>query len=521
MGAASVNPTALPERGTDWLPRLCERFSNATGWPMRFVPANEAQTSRAASAWFGRPCWQAELHDGEQTVGQLELAFPDGRLNDPSFAAVRQLTENLAELLERVLTANRRPQLRRQPREAAVAAEPTSPSGQTLVAVLRQLLRAGLQLSGFHGASFFLLNPAAEELCLRASHRIDPNDVPHPVRPLADEPPDCQIVWNKTRVLIRRGDRLAGAWLPAEAAIGIGLPVESSGGVLGTMWFYDRRVRTIEPREKQLLDSLTAQTALLLERVVLQREMLSHERLRQELLSLNEAADLAAIKTLQGPHIDAAWRVSSRFEIGGDLCEISKLSGAELSLLIGDAMGDSVPAAVLMTAVHGALAALLVGDLAEARQTGRVLQRVNRSLFRARHQTHFMSLVYGVLDTGRLTFTYSNAGHPSPLLLREGAVRSLDTHGLLLGIVEQSEYDCECVELRPHDVLVFFSDGVTEARNAEACLFGRDRIIRSLGHSPHDVESDLLLQRVWSRLAEFGIPGHTDDRSLAIIRILP
>ena len=122
---------------------------------------------------------------------------------------------------------------------------------------------------------------------MRATHRLESRDVPQPIRSLRDEPPDLQVLSSGTRIVLQRGDPQSDAWLPADASIGFCLPVQASCGVLGTLWFFDRRQRCIEPREKQLLDSLSAQIASVLERGAMQRESTRHERLRHELLSLN------------------------------------------------------------------------------------------------------------------------------------------------------------------------------------------------------------------------------------------
>ena len=189
--------------------------------------------------------------------------------------------------------------------------------------------------------------------------------------------------------------------------------------------------------------------------------------------------------------------------------------------MIGDATGNSVPAAVVMTAVHGALAALLAGRHDDARDTARVLERVNRALFRTRKLPHFMSLIYGVLDTRTLKFKYSNAGHPSPLLLRDGETISLDSHDLLLGIIDESEYTSDTIELRPNDVLLCYTDGISESRNLDRQLFGLEGILTSVGPNPDDVDTLTLLNRVWNRQTAFAVPSQAEDRSLLIARVLP
>jgi sigma-B regulation protein RsbU (phosphoserine phosphatase) len=514
--AKSVQP--IQPRTDEWVPELCAQFSNATGWPLRYVPASHFPVGQSAGEKDS--CWQAELRDGQQLVGHLRLDVPHDRPDVGTLAEVSRLSEVLAKLVEQVLSAARL--VRSQATAPSTLAERGAVTAQSpdLLSTLKQLMRVGLQLTGFRSACFFLLNPAYTELRLRLWHHMAPDEVPSPNRPLNAESPDFPAVAAGMSRVLRRGDHQSAKWLPAHAAIGVCVPVQGPSGGLGTLWFFDRRLRAIEAREKQLLDALALQFAVRLEQVVMRQESSTHQRLRQELSALNEAETDAPLKTLRRPRFEAAWRVCSRFEIGGDLCDLMELSSHESALLIGDATGNSVPAAVMMTAVHGALAALLAGDRDEARQTARVLQRVNQSLFRTRRLPHFMSLIYGIFDEQALRLSYSNAGHPSPLLLRNGEVSSLDARGLLLGIVPEADYPTEAIKLCPHDLLVFYTDGISEARGANDRLFGRDGLLQALGPEPTTTDTTTLLQRVWQTVSRFVVADQADDRSLLLLRVL-
>ncbi|MBM3968940.1 MAG: serine/threonine-protein phosphatase [Planctomycetes bacterium] len=517
---AAPKTRGYPQRRSDeWVPELCTHFSNATGWPLRYIPAD--QSSDSALMIPRQSCWQTELRDGQQLLGQLRLDLPHERQVDRSFAMVSQLSQGLADLVQQVFSTIRQSDVQTLELEPFVNRKQSVPQGSEMLGAIKQLLRAGLQLTGFRSAGLFLMEPSGDELRLRVSHRIEFQFIPQANRLLRNEPPDLQVLSCGTHIVLRRDDGTSNGWLPADASIGFCLPVQAACGVLGTLWFFDRRQRILEPREKQLLDSLSFQIASLLEQVVWQRESATHQRLRNELLSLNETEGDAPARTLRRSNFEAAWRVSSRFEIGGDLCEIRALSGHEIAIFIGDATGNSVPAAVVMTGVHGALEAQLASRPEDARDTARVLELVNRSLFHTRRLPHFMSLVYGVLNTQTNKFTYTNAGHPSPLLLRGDEVISVASHDLLLGIVEETKYTSDSIELQPRDVLVCYSDGVSETRSVDSKFFGIDGILRSLEPNLHAADTLTLLNRVWNRQSAFAAPGQVDDRSLLIARLLP
>ena len=106
-----------------------------------------------------------------------------------------------------------------------------------------------------------------------------------------------------------------------------------------------------------------------------------------------------------------------------------------------------------------------------------VLERVNRALHSITPAHQFMSLLYGVIDTRQKVFTYSNAGHPSPILLRDGEPVTLDSHGMLLGVVAEATYGESALPIGAGDTLIAFTDGVSEAMNGKRKMFRSDGII--------------------------------------------
>ena len=100
MPTAATIPIATPRRRADeWVPELCEQFSSATGWPLRYVPASHLRAGRSVD--MPESCWQAEVRDGQQLVGQLRLDFPHEPRDDRAFAAVSQLSAVMADLVDR------------------------------------------------------------------------------------------------------------------------------------------------------------------------------------------------------------------------------------------------------------------------------------------------------------------------------------------------------------------------------------------------------------------------------------
>ena len=501
-------------RENEWIPVACEHFSQATGWRLRFVSAKHRFEQRDEAEFIESACWTIDVRETQTVFGRLVLNLPDSEFDDRSFEAVCELAELFGEMLARNLSLER--SLETRTTELSVLAELglAAPKETELFTTLKQLLRASLQLTGFRSACFFLLEPRADELQLRVSHHLEPREVPCPVRSLKDAPPDLDALLEGHTSVLRSGPYGQPAWLPTDVSFGLCLPVQSASGPMGTLWMFDRPIRPHADRELPVLEALCTQMGLILERVVLQRESATQKRVQQDLRTLADARrDLAPIQSIKQGPIEIAWISSSRYEIGGDLCTTTKLSDHKLAVMIGDATGDGLTAAMTMTAAHGAIEAILSKCSNDIPRMNSVLTQVGHAVVRTCRLQHFMSLMLGAVDCHNLTLTYSNAGHPSPLLIRENEVLSLEERGILLGVTEDAEYSETTFALRPNDVLVFFSDGISEARNRQREFFGTHSILQAVRAVPH-IEASSIAQKIWTRLESFAAPGEADDRSL-------
>ena len=120
------------------------------------------------------------------------------------------------------------------------------------------------------------------------------------------------------------------------------------------------------------------------------------------------------------PHVETAGWCRSHQEVGGDLCEIIPLDERRTLVAVGDAAGDSIPASLVMSAVRGSLRTMVSGPIDDVLATDVLMRRINLALFAITPAHQFMSLVAGVIDSREGTFTYTNAGHPTPLIVHGG-----------------------------------------------------------------------------------------------------
>jgi serine phosphatase RsbU (regulator of sigma subunit) len=196
--------------------------------------------------------------------------------------------------------------------------------------------------------------------------------------------------------------------------------------------------------------------------------------------------------------------------IGGDYFDYIPLPNQRLAITLGDVSGKGVPAALMMARLSAAARFALASEPNLSAATG----ILNRALTQPGAEDRFVTFVAGVVDLNTFALTLVNAGHPPPLLRRAGRVEELtaDAAGLPLAVFDRP-YESSTIPLAPGDVVVLYTDGISEARNQRGELYGIERISESLRTAPAEVPAlgEALLADV-RRFAEGRPPG--DDLTL-------
>ena len=494
---------------TEQCARLCDRFTAATGWPLEFIPGLPAAADGRGAVWT------RNLSDGGRPLGVLRI----GRSSHAAGAAapptsVTALADGLAELVLAAASANRRLESTNQHLGRLLQLDLAVHNDAHPGRMLERLLQAACDLTGYSSAAFYLLNPNTNQLRLRGALRCSQWRLASE-RDLACCPADLEAICRGAAAAHQAGLPL----LPSSAASGLCAGVRSQSIPLGTLWVFDPRPRSPEDREVGLLKVVASRLAEFLERIVLLRESAVQHRLLGELRIASETQAIPMrTEPLERLGFDVSAQVESRHEVGGDLLDAVELSPQAAAIAIGDASGNSIPAALVMAAVRGALRAAATADTTPRRQPEALLARLNKSLHAITGAAHLMSFLYGTYDRPSRRLTYSNAGHPVPLLLRRGEVHKLESHGLLLGVMEDVTYGSSSIEVELNDVLIFYSDGISEAMDARRELFRADGILAAALGGPLD-SARAIHARIWEavrRHADGG--GEADDRSLLVLR---
>lgn len=212
---------------------------------------------------------------------------------------------------------------------------------------------------------------------------------------------------------------------------------------------------------------------------------------------------------------DIEFYYSPAREIGGDYYDFFPLPEDNLGFAVGDVSGKGIPAALTMAALKGSLAARVrnIYSIAE------IIRQVNESLCEAGEATSLVGLFYGVLNTRTGTLTYVNAGHNPPVLVkREGQTKLLTEGGLLLGASSEARYSPGIVRLEAADVLLLYTDGISEAKDTSDSELGLMALVE-LAVSFRDLSARQMILRILEAVNRHsaGAP-RSDDQTLVVIR---
>ena len=203
-------------------------------------------------------------------------------------------------------------------------------------------------------------------------------------------------------------------------------------------------------------------------------------------------------------------------EVGGDFYDILKLDSKHVAFTVGDVSGKGVPAA-LFAMVNQTL--LRSTSSALFRSTGKLITQVNQRCSKNNDNCMFITLFSGILNTETGELNYTNAGHLPPLLVHsDGSYESLPlTGGLPLGISEDEEFTEKSITLRPNDTLFVYTDGITEAINAQGDEFGTPRLVEEL-ISQASQELSALNDYIYDQVLKFshGVSQFDDLTALSL-----
>ena len=275
---------------------------------------------------------------------------------------------------------------------------------------------------------------------------------------------------------------------------------------------------TFKEEHLDILTTLASVASIRVENASLMDERINRERMERE---LELATEIQQRFQPSGPPVVEGYEFQgmsfSCYEIGGDYYDFIPRHDGQMLVALGDVSGKGTAAALLMSSLHAAMHA----QVAAKTPLEDMVVSINKYLSENTPANRFITLFTAELDTGSGSIRFINAGHNPPLIGRaDGTIEQLASGGLPLGIMPFAEYDVGSARLSPGDVLVIYSDGVSEANNLAEDEFGMDRLTAVISANVSRSASGIR-DKVESALSAFtGTAAPNDDITLVIVKKL-
>lgn len=295
-------------------------------------------------------------------------------------------------------------------------------------------------------------------------------------------------------------------------------PIISNDEVIGVFDLESDELDSYSKDDLDILMLLASQVAIIIEKVMLHEQLIEKKRLEGQL----EVARQVQLELLPASDPELAGYDISAYnfpteEVSGDYYDWVLIYEDQIAIVIADVSGKGVPAALLMAFLRASLrAATHIGYA-----THISMAKVNYLLWESIERNQFVTAFYGILDGPNRTLSYSNAGHNPPLLVSpSGQHRFIERGGLPLGMFRDTRYHEYYLSFEPGDLLVLYTDGVTEANSPSGEEYGRERLANAVKANSSLSSRDLItsLQREVLNWTD-GV-GASDDVTFFVIKAL-
>jgi phosphoserine phosphatase RsbU/P len=286
------------------------------------------------------------------------------------------------------------------------------------------------------------------------------------------------------------------------------------GEFLGVLYLDSKRPTAFSKLDRQILDALAADAASILDNARLVERERERQRLEQEIGIARDIQQALLPKNFRDyPHIAVSGVNFPCLSVGGDYFDVFPLDDRRTAFLLADVSGKGLGAALVTTMLQGALSGMTLGT-----NPARVLNHVNRFLCDHVEVGRYATMFFGIIDdAGKLE--YINAGHPSPVLLRNATAEEAFTEGSFpVGLVPEAEFCTATLQLEPNDTLVLYSDGVTEAMDPDEQLYGVGRL-RGVLIGKNEMPLDEIQKTVLESVENFARGARqADDVTMLLVR---
>ena len=304
------------------------------------------------------------------------------------------------------------------------------------------------------------------------------------------------------------------------------LPLPGRSGLMGLMALGPKRSEEpYTPTDLRTLQSVAAQTGLTLEVTELVRslanEAAQRERMNREVEIAREVQQRLFPQTLPDiAGVSLAGMCRPALEVGGDYYDLIELEGGLLGFAVGDVSGKGISASLIMASLRASLRGLVLGDPGDL---ATMMEKVNRLVYEASSSNRYATFFFAVYDPRSCELRYVNAGHNAPLLVKGGTgqVQRLEASGPVVGLLPEVSYEAGAIVLEEADLLIAYTDGISEAMTVEDEEWGEERMLAAACADPERSAAEVL-RCVFHAADEFtaGAEQH-DDMTLLLLKRVP
>lgn len=250
-------------------------------------------------------------------------------------------------------------------------------------------------------------------------------------------------------------------------------PIISNDRVIGAFDLESDRLDAYSEDDLSVLQLLTSQVAIIIEKERLHEQVVEKKRIEAQIeIARHVQLELLPDHDPQFDNFDVSAYIFPTEEVSGDYYDWVKIFDDQIGIVVADAVGKGIPAALLMSFLRASLrAGVQVGYAPHI-----AMSKVSNLLWDSTEDHQFITAIYGILDTTNRTFVYSNAGHNPPLLMKpDGEYRFVEYGDTPLGMFVDARYHQHFIRFEKGQVMVIYTDGITEAANDAGEEYGQER----------------------------------------------
>ena len=296
----------------------------------------------------------------------------------------------------------------------------------------------------------------------------------------------------------------------------IAVPILRNERAIGSLNLESDQLNAYDESDLEVLQFFADAAAIALEKAMLHRQLLEKELLDKQLqMARDVQMRLLPMENPTLPGYDIAGVCIPAEEIGGDYYDFIPLNHGNLGVAIADVSGHGIASALAMTAFRG----LLRTHIGDSLDPAGIAGDINHMIPEITGRSHFITMLYGILDPEINQGTFVSCGHPSPCLLHaDGISEYLESNGPAFGIYSNINYVNERMHLLNGDILIMYTDGVLEMENPDGKVYGVENLVNLITKNRALPAKDLIQQVIAQTQAYSGFQTYLDDFTLVIVK---